>query len=112
MDRKLAQTYLGKHILIDITYLDRDGSVFSQIQLQGRIVDIDDVAISVRLYCLDCSLDHEFILPPDLDAIRSAPRGEYRILATGEVVVNPDLLATWTLTRTDLRPSLAYSGHK
>jgi hypothetical protein len=109
MDRQLAQSYLGKHILIDITYLDLDGSLFSQIQLQGHITDIDDVAIAVRLYRLNHGLGEEFILPPDLDAICTAPRGEYRILATGEVVINPDLLATWTLTRTSLKPSLTYT---
>ena len=84
--------------------------MFSQIQLQGRIIDIDDEAISIRLYSLahglNFGLDEEFILPPDLDAIRIAPKGKYRIQATGEVVVNPDLLASWTLTRTNLEPCL------
>lgn len=106
MDRQLAQSYIGKHILIDITYLDRDGSLFSQIQLQGRIIDISEEAIVVRLCSLDRGLDEEFILPPDLDAIRTAPKGKYRISATSEVVIDPDLLASWTLTRTNLEPCL------
>ena len=38
-------------------------------------------------------------LPPDLRAFRPAPRGEYTLRASDEVVTNPDVLATWTVRR-------------
>jgi hypothetical protein len=40
----------------------------------------------------------EFTLPPDLSAIKIAGEGEYKLRSTEEIVVNPDLLATWTIT--------------
>lgn len=40
-------------------------------------------------------------LPSDLRAIEPAPEGEYRLHSTGEVVVNPDFLSTWTVELND-----------
>lgn len=36
-------------------------------------------------------------LPPDLSSTEKAAPGEYTLRATGEVVVDPDYLATWSL---------------
>jgi hypothetical protein len=36
-------------------------------------------------------------LPPDLRAFDPAPPGEYRLRSTGEVVVDPDYVASWTV---------------
>jgi hypothetical protein len=36
------------------------------------------------------------VLPPDLDAVRPAPQGEYRLKESGEIVKDPDFLTTWT----------------
>ena len=35
------------------------------------------------------------ILPGDLSSTRIARPGEYKLRSTGEVVTNPDFLATW-----------------
>jgi hypothetical protein len=59
--------------------------------MHGDIVGVDDQAITMQLH----GSDDEFTLPPDLDSLRSAPEGAYRLRSTGEVVVNPDLLSTW-----------------
>jgi hypothetical protein len=32
-------------------------------------------------------------------AFQPAPPGEYRLKSTGEIVVDPDLLSTWTIRR-------------
>jgi hypothetical protein len=40
-------------------------------------------------------------LPPDGRAFEEAPPGEYRLRSTGEVVIDPDYLATWTITHGD-----------
>ena len=37
-------------------------------------------------------------MPPALESIRSAPPGEYKFRETSEVVVDPDLMATWEIT--------------
>ena len=41
----------------------------------------------------------DFTLPPDLNSTKRARQGEYKLRSTGEVVVNPDFLATWNLNR-------------
>jgi hypothetical protein len=38
-------------------------------------------------------------MPPALDDIESAPAGEYRFRETGEIIVDPDLMANWTITK-------------
>lgn len=38
-----------------------------------------------------------FWLPPDVGPFQDAKPGEYKLRSTGEVVVDPDLLATWTV---------------
>jgi len=38
-------------------------------------------------------------LPPDLRAFQDAPPGEYRLRSTGEVVVDPDFISSWTINR-------------
>ena len=97
MDQEQPSSYIGKHLLIGITYLNADGSLQQQTQLHGEIVNISEEVISVKLP----GSDELFTLPPDLDALSPAPEGEYRLHSTGEVVVNPDWLTTWTVTAPD-----------
>ncbi len=89
----LAESYIGKHLLVGITYLNGDESVDQRVELHGIVVGIDSKAVTLKLH----DTDREFTLPPDLAAIQPAQPGEYRLRTTGEVVVDPDLLATWTV---------------
>jgi hypothetical protein len=93
MDPAVARSYIGKHLLVGITYCDHDGQPLRQVQVHGDIVGVDGQVITMRLH----GSDEEFTLPPDLDSLRPAPEGEYRLRSTGEVVVNPDLLTTYTV---------------
>jgi hypothetical protein len=98
MDDALAASYIGKHLLIGMTYLDHKQELIEQKQFHGEIIRINDhEGIVIRLH----GSDKEFKLPPDTASLKAAPPGEYRLRATGEVVVNPDLLTTWTLTKPD-----------
>ena len=93
MDQELAASFIGKHLLIGITYLDHDDKLIEQKQVHGHIVRINGhEGIVVKLH--DCG--DEFKLPPDLNSLQQAPKGEYRLRSTGEVVVDPDLLTSWT----------------
>jgi hypothetical protein len=94
LDDARARQMIGKHVIIGLTYRDHTGAVEEQVQLHGDIVAIDDV-VTVRL----SGSGEAFTLPADLDAFTPAPPGEYRFRATGEVVVNPDLMTTWTIHR-------------
>jgi len=46
---------------------------------------------------LQTASGEEIWLPPDFDSYHPADPGEYRLRSTGEVVVNPDYTATWTV---------------
>ena len=91
MDQALANSYIGKHLLVGVTYLDHNEQLLKKEQFHGCIVRINELVI--RLH----DSEHEFRLPPQLESLKAAAAGEYRLRATGEVVVNPDLVATWTV---------------
>ena len=79
-----------------MTYLDHNEELLEQKQFHGDIVRIDDhegIVIKLR------DSGNEFKLPPDISSLTPAPEGDYRLRATGEVVLNPDLMTTWTLTK-------------
>jgi hypothetical protein len=96
MDQELATSYIGKHLLVGITYLNHDDSFIEQKQFHGNIVRINEhEGIVLQLH----DSDQEYKLPPDLNALQAAPKGEYRLRSTGEIVVDPDLLTTWTLNK-------------
>jgi hypothetical protein len=38
-------------------------------------------------------------MPPDFRSVRAATPGTYTLTSTGELVEDPDLLATWNITK-------------
>ena len=90
----------GKYVLIGLTFVDQDENVISRAQRHGRILDANvDRGVTVEFVAPGLPWDGEvYRLPPDLRAFADAPRGEYRLRSTGEVVVDPDITATWTIT--------------
>ena len=88
----LIEDLIGKHILIGITYLDNLGNEIERVQCHGYFESMDDV-VHIRLK----DPDEDFTLPPDLSAFRKAKPGKYRLRTTGEEVINPDYLCTWTV---------------
>lgn len=96
LNQELAASFVGKHVLIGVTYLDHDGALIEQAQFHGNIVRINEhEGIVVRLN----GSGDEYTLPPDLNSLREAPAGEYRLRSTGELVVDPDLLTSWTINK-------------
>jgi hypothetical protein len=91
-DETLAASFIGKRLLIGLTYVDHEEKPVEQRQLHGRIVRITP-GEGVVVVLGDSG--EEFKLPPDLRSFRVAPSGEYRLRSTGEVVVDPDLTCTW-----------------
>ena len=90
------ETILGKTILVGFTHQREDGEVLEQTQSWGTVVRADkDHCVVIQ----KASSDETFTLPPDLRSFRIAPPGEYRLRSTGEVVVDPDLLTTWIITK-------------
>lgn len=95
-DEDDARKLLRRQIIVGVTVLSADDELIEQKQLHGEIVIVDERrGIAIRqepggaLYWL----------PPHLSAIQPAPPGTYRLRSTGEEVVDPDLLTTWTVRR-------------
>jgi len=100
LDPKNVEKYLGKRLLVGITYKKHDGTLIEQKQLHGTIVRINDnEGIVLRLH----GSDEEFRLPPHFESLEPAVSREYRLRSTGELVIDPDFVATWTVTKP--RPS-------
>lgn len=88
---------IGKNILVGITEVDHEGNVIRQTQHNGCFQSMDEV-INIKL----ANLDELLTLPPDLSSFSPAAPGEYKLRSTGEVVINPDFLCTWTV---NLKPT-------
>lgn len=95
-DEGLATYAPGKYLLVGITYLDAEGVFLRQAQMHG-VIESADPKHGFRV-ALRGARDGEFYtLPPDPRAFQPAAPGEYRLRESGETIVDPDLLATWTL---------------
>jgi hypothetical protein len=91
-----AARLVGKVVLLGLTHLDSEGMIVRREQLHGTIESVDErrgfaVALAGE------RAGERYWLPPDLRPFEEAAPGEYRLRATGEVVVDPDLLARWTV---------------
>lgn len=86
------QDLVGKTIIIGITRLDSNDELIEQIQMHGVISSATPKGIVVKL-----STGEDYKLPSYYDSICIAPPGEYSFRATGEVVINPDYMTTWTI---------------
>lgn len=94
LTKKSAESYIGKHILIGLNYIDQAGKVIERQQIHGYFVRINEKeGIVVRLY----NSEEEINLPPDFSGFDKAPVGVYHLEPMGEIIHNPDFLATWTL---------------
>jgi hypothetical protein len=89
---KRANLLVGKSVLIGLTYIDANGDVEKQSQMFGHIASFEPDIVTIKLTSGD-----DFTLPPALEAFEEAEPGEYRLRSTGEVIVNPDLISTWTV---------------
>ncbi len=89
--------FLGKTLLFGLTYVDADERPLRYEQYSGEIEKISTAdGVVVRLH----DSDETYRLPPALNQLKPARPGEYRLKLTGKVIVNPDFLATWSITQT------------
>jgi hypothetical protein len=69
---------------------DEHGAVLTREQFHGTVTEVVDGVVVVR------HADGELLLPAEPDAYRPARTGRYT-LPSGEVVVDPDYLSTWSV---------------
>jgi hypothetical protein len=94
-DTTKADEIMNKHVIIGITKLDKEDVIIERIQMHGNIIRVDpNKGVTILLE----PSKEEYVLPPDLSAFHEAPPGEYRFTSTGEIVVNPDYMTTWTIS--------------
>jgi hypothetical protein len=91
---------VGKYALVGLTIRDRRGKVLSQEQIHRRITHADPKR-GLILQLEGVGADGTCALPPDLRSFKPAPPGEYRLRSTGEVVRDPDFVATWIVEQPD-----------
>jgi hypothetical protein len=82
---------------VGLTYLDHRGEFLEQRQLHGEIVSANRDGVVIAL--AGKRAGEQWTMPPALESIRRAPAGEYRLRETGEVVIDPDLMSTWTISK-------------
>lgn len=84
---------IGKTLLAGVTFVDADGEMLRMMEVAGTVLSVDEVV------AVDQTGDDEpFTLPADPEAYEPAEPGHYRLRSTGQVVINPDYLTTWTVT--------------
>ena len=93
-DEEEAQFLIGKHLLVGVTHRNHSDEITGYEQFHGEIVRASQAeGIIIRL---NGSVEERWV-PPDLSRLEEAAPGNYRLKKTGEVVVDPDLLSTWTV---------------
>jgi hypothetical protein len=91
---------IGKTIIIGITRLDANDELIEQIQINGVFSQATSKGIMIRL-----STGDDYKLPPDYGSIKKALSGEYRFRTTGETVMDPDYMTTWTIHEPKEQPT-------
>jgi len=86
------EVMIGKRILVGITYLGSGDEPDDTVQLTGTVTAVEP------LVTIDHGQPAPFTLPPLQDAYDRAPPGKYTLRGSGEVVENPDFIATWTVS--------------
>jgi hypothetical protein len=97
-DEALADSLVGKVLLVGLTYLSDDGGVLNQEQCYGTVLSAHSRQ-GIAMTLEGQRAGEQYTLPPDTRSIEVAPSGEYRLRATGEVVSNPDFTVTFTSSK-------------
>jgi hypothetical protein len=86
---------VDRTLLAGLTFLDAQGDITHRTETVGVVVSVEPWVIVRR------AGEEDLELPPEPEAYEHAAPGEYRLRSTGEVVVDPDFLAVWTVQAPD-----------
>jgi hypothetical protein len=94
-----AAWLVGKQALVGITHMSADGkTVVSKEQFHGMILSATE-GVGIAIVCLSGPQEGKTVtLPPVTTPYLDAKPGQYRLKATGDVVENPDVTVSWTIT--------------
>ena len=98
LDESQVSDYVGKSIVLDVTYLDHNERRIEQKRWHGVIETFSNTeGIRIRL----ANSDQTCCLPPDPRGLSKAKPGIYEINSTGEEIRDPDYIAVWSRTAPD-----------
>ena len=100
-DAARASAILGRQVLVGVTHLAADGkTVVSKEQFLGLIMTAVE-GVGIEVACLTGVGEGKTVmLPPVTAPFQDAKPGNYRLRSTGQVVTNPELTVSWTVTAT------------
>lgn len=88
------EQFTGKHLLVGLTYLNKDESLKEQIQLHGYISKISDNTVVFKR----ADNNEEYSIPfNESNMIPAEPDAVYELKSTGEAVESVDFLSSWTI---------------
>ena len=96
-DNEAAAVYLGKYILIGVTYVDGAGQIEQSVQMHGLVESASEQGITISLKGERAG--QSWTMPADPSAITPAQPGRYQLPETGEEIENPDFICTWMVQR-------------
>ena len=97
LDSAAADVYLGKYILVGVTYVDQAGQVEHSVQMHGHVESASQEGITIAL---KGERDGQsWTMPADFSAISPAQPGRYQLPETGEIIENPDFICTWMVQK-------------
>ena len=94
-NRGKARFIRGKDVIVGLTYLKSDGRVRERVQFHGTI-EVANMTKGIGIRRV--GHDELFTLPPDFRSVQPARPGTYRLKSTGQVIEDPALECTWTIT--------------
>lgn len=97
-DESIAESVVGKVVLVGLTYLEADGTLIEQQQFFGTVVSAD-LRTGILLSLKGQRSGEQYTLPPDTRAIEISSSGEYRLRGTGEVVTDPDYTVMFSIQK-------------
>lgn len=87
------QGLVDRSVLVGITFVDDAGQLLRREQAFGVVSEVADGVVTV----LRSGGEDALLLPADEGSFRPAPPGTYRLTGSGEEIVDPDYLSTWTV---------------
>jgi len=95
-DQAVADDLLGRTVIVGLTYVNDADEVTRRVQMYG-VIGLADSTEGLRLDLQGAKAGQTYWLPPQVDNFEPAQPGVYRLKETGEEVVDPDFISTWTL---------------
>jgi hypothetical protein len=97
LDSAATEIYLGKYVLVGVTYVDAAGQVEDSVQMHGVVESASGEGIKLSLK--GEREGQSWMMPADPSAISPAQPGRYQLPETGEIVENPDFICTWMVQK-------------